>query len=75
MTLHLGLISDNIARSESPRLLWLAGIQNNLTVTHDLLIPREISEDFDTVFRMAACRGYHGVIVTHPYKDRVQACW
>jgi shikimate dehydrogenase len=48
----------------------LAGRQNSLDVTYDLLIPREIGEDFDTVFGMAASSGYQGVNVTYPYKER-----
>ncbi|WP_299897052.1 shikimate dehydrogenase [uncultured Ruegeria sp.] len=68
--LKLGLIGDNIARSRSPLLHRLAGIQNGLTVQYDRLIPQNMGEDFDTVFQQCAGRGYRGLNVTYPYKER-----
>ncbi len=68
--LKLGLIGDNIARSRSPMLHELAGIQNGLTVQYDRLIPKDMGEDFDTVFERCASRGYRGINVTCPYKER-----
>ena len=70
-TLKLGLIGDNIARSRSPLLHRLAGAQNDLAVTYDLLVPVDRGALFEEVF--AACRdgGYRGVNVTYPYKERV----
>ena len=70
-TLHLGLIGDNILRSRSPLLHRLAGAQNGIEVTYDRLIPKELGQDFDTVFASAAARGVRGVNVTYPYKERV----
>lgn len=68
--LKLGLIGDNIARSKSPLLHRLAGAQNGLTVQYDRLIPKDIGEDFDTVFEACVERGYRGINVTYPYKER-----
>lgn len=69
--IKLGLIGDNIARSRSPMLHRLAGIQNGLTVQYDRLIPKDLGEDFDAVFDQCAGRGYRGINVTYPYKERV----
>lgn len=71
--LKLGLIGDNIARSCSPLLHRLAGIQNGMEVAYDRLIPRDMGEDFDTVFDLAKGRGYRGINVTYPYKERAAA--
>lgn len=71
--LKLGLIGDNIARSRSPLLHRLAGIQNGMAVEYDRLIPRDMGEDFDTVFDLASSRGYRGINVTYPYKERAAA--
>ncbi len=68
-TLKLGLIGDNIARSKSPLLHRLAGAQNGLAVQYDRLIPKDLGEDFDTVFDACAGRGYRGINVTYPYKE------
>lgn len=69
-TLKLGLIGDNIMRSKSPLLHRLAGAQNGMVVQYDRLIPKDMGEDFDTVFDMCASRGYRGINVTYPYKER-----
>lgn len=71
--LKLGLIGDNIARSRSPLLHRLAGIQNGIEVAYDRLIPRDMGEDFDIVFDQAKGRGYRGINVTYPYKERAAA--
>lgn len=68
--LRLGLVGDNIARSRSPLLHRLAGAQNGLTVQYDRLIPKDLGEDFDGVFEQCAARGYRGINVTYPYKER-----
>jgi shikimate dehydrogenase len=67
--LKLGLIGDNIARSRSPLLHRLVGQQNGMVVQYDRLIPRDMGEDFDTVFDHCAERGYRGINVTYPYKE------
>ncbi|WP_425073546.1 shikimate dehydrogenase family protein [Sagittula sp. S175] len=68
--LKLGLIGDNIARSRAPVLHRLAGEQNGMVVQYDRLIPRDMGEDFDEVFDRCAGRGYRGINVTYPYKER-----
>ncbi len=68
--LKLGLIGDNIARSRSPLLHRLAGRQNGMVVDYDRLIPRDMGEDFDQVFASCQSRGYRGINVTYPYKER-----
>ncbi len=70
-TIRLGLIGDNIARSQSPRLHELAGRLTGLTVRYDRLIPRDIGRDFETVFADARDAGYRGLNITYPYKERV----
>lgn len=69
-SLKLGLIGDNIAASRSPRLHRLAGSQNGVAVTYDRLVPREMGEDFETILAACPSRGYRGVNVTYPYKER-----
>ena len=71
--IHLGLIGDNIAKSQSPRLHRLAGRQNGRTVVYDSLIPREIGMEFDPLFAHVAQSGFRGVNVTYPYKERAAA--
>lgn len=68
--LKLGLIGDNIARSRAPVLHRLAGEQNGMVVQYDRLVPRDMGEDFDEVFDRCAGRGYRGINVTYPYKER-----
>lgn len=69
-TIRLGLIGDNIAASQSPRLHRLAGRQNGRRVVYDSLIPREQGLEFDALFARVAAGGYRGVNVTYPYKER-----
>lgn len=68
--LRLGLIGDNIARSRSPLLHRLAGVQNGIVVQYDSLIPRDLGQDFETVFDACAAGGYRGINITYPYKER-----
>ena len=70
-TVRLGLIGDNIARSQSPRLHELAGRLTGLPVTYERLIPKEIGRDFEAVFETARDGGYRGLNITYPYKERV----
>lgn len=67
----LGLIGDNIAASQSPRLHRLAGAQNGRAVRYDSLIPRIEGLEFDALFDRCAAQGYRGINVTYPYKERV----
>jgi len=72
-TIRLGLIGDNIAKSQSPRLHRLAGAQNGRRTTYDRLVPAELGKAFDAVFADVAASGYRGVNVTYPYKERAAA--
>lgn len=71
--LKLGLIGDNIAASRAPLLHRLAGEQNGMLVTYDRLVPKDMGEPFDTVFERCPERGYRGINVTYPYKERAAA--
>jgi shikimate dehydrogenase len=71
--LQLGLIGDNIARSQAPRLHRLAGELCGLDVAYDRLIPREMGLDFDAVFERCRTLGFRGINVTYPYKERAAA--
>ena len=55
-TIRLGLIGDNIAASQSPRLHRLAGRQNGRRVTYDSLIPAREGADFDACSTAAGMR-------------------
>jgi shikimate dehydrogenase len=67
--IRLGLIGDNIAASQSPKLHRLAGRLLGRAVTYDQLVPRELGGDFDSVFAACRAQGYRGVNVTYPYKE------
>jgi shikimate dehydrogenase len=71
-TIRLGLIGDNIAASQAPRLHRLAGAQNGVRVVYDRLVPREAGLNFDGVFDRAA-QDRRGINVTYPYKERAAA--
>ncbi len=66
---RLGLIGDNIAASRSPELHRIAGRLCGLEVSYELLIPREMGMDFETLFRSCAGGSFRGVNVTYPYKE------
>ena len=70
-TVKLGLIGDNIARSQSPRLHELAGELTGIPVSYGRLIPRDLGQDFEAVFADARAAGYRGLNITYPYKERV----
>lgn len=69
--IRLGLIGDNIARSQSPRLHVEAGRLCGLAVTYERLIPRDLDLDFNAVFDRCAAEGFRGINVTYPYKEAV----
>ena len=68
--LKLGLIGDNIKASRAPDLHRLAGEQCGLDVQYDRLVPSEMDEPFEVLFANCAARGYRGINVTYPYKER-----
>lgn len=69
--IRLGLIGDNIATSKAPELHRAAARLCGLSLTYDLLMPRELNLDFDAVFDRARDQGYRGLNITYPYKERV----
>jgi shikimate dehydrogenase len=71
LRVKLGLIGDNIAASQSPRLHELAGTILGREVSYELLIPRLLGLDFDAVFDKAQSDGFRGLNITYPYKERV----
>jgi shikimate dehydrogenase len=73
LRVKLGLIGDNIAASQSPRLHELAGKILGREVSYDLLIPRLLGLDFEAVFDKAQSEGFRGLNITYPYKERVVA--
>lgn len=70
-TVRLGLIGDNIAASQSPRLHELAGRLTGADVTYQRLIPPERGQEFEQVFEAARDGGFRGLNITYPYKERV----
>lgn len=70
---RLGLIGENIAASQAPRLHVLAGALCGIDLRYDLLVPSEIGLDFDAIFVRCAHGAYRGINVTHPYKERAAA--
>ena len=70
---RLGLIGDNIAASKAPRLHALAGRMRGVEITYDLLVPAELGVGFDELFERCAAEDYHGINITHPYKEAVAA--
>lgn len=68
--IRLGLIGDNIAASQAPRLHRLAGAQNGQRVVYDRLVPPALGLSFDDLFTQVAAGGYRGVNVTYPYKEQ-----
>ena len=70
---RLGLIGDNITASQAPRLHALAGAHRGIAVRYDLLVPTELGLGFDELFERCADGSYHGINVTHPYKERAAA--
>jgi shikimate dehydrogenase len=70
-SIRLGLIGDNIAMSQAPRLHQLAGQLSARTVTYDRLVPRELGKTFEELFDHCTRTGYRGVNITYPYKEKV----
>ncbi len=68
---RLGLIGDNIARSQSPRLHELAGRLCGLEVTYERLVPADMGRSFEAVFETCRGEGFRGINITYPYKEKV----
>jgi shikimate dehydrogenase len=69
--IHLGLIGDNIAMSQSPRLHQFADQLSAQTVTCDRLVRRELGKTFEELLDYYARSEYRSVNITYPYKERV----
>jgi len=69
--IRLGLIGDNIAASRAPELHRAAGALCGIEIRYDLLVPKALQLDFDAVFDRAYGKGYRGLNITYPYKERV----
>lgn len=69
--LRLGLIGDNIARSQSPRLHRLAGRLCGLDVSYERLVPADMGRPFEAVFETCRSEGFRGINITYPYKEMV----
>jgi len=69
--LQLGLIGDNIAKSQAPRLHRLAGGLCGVSVVYDRLVPPELGQTFEQVFDTAKSSGFRGLNITYPYKEQV----
>lgn len=72
--IKLGLIGDNIAASQAPRLHRLAGQLTGLPVTYDRLVPAELGLDAQGILAKVRKDGYRGVNVTYPYKEQLAQC-
>ncbi len=70
-SVRLGLIGDNIAESQSPRLHELSGRLAGVAVTYERLVPRHLGQEFEEAFETACHAGYRGLNITYPYKERV----
>lgn len=70
-TVRLGLIGDNIARSQAPLLHEEAGRILGIPVSYERLVPADLGKGFGAVFEMARDRGFRGLNITYPYKERV----
>jgi shikimate dehydrogenase len=69
--LKLGLIGVGIARSRAPVLHRSAGELCGLTITYDLIqLESSLPADFDNALDTCRARGYRGVNVTYPFKER-----
>ena len=68
--LKLGLIGDNIDRSQSPHLHRTCGRMAGIDVSYERLVPHAMGLRFEEVFAKAKDEGFHGINVTYPYKER-----
>ena len=69
--IRLGLIGDNIARSQAPKLHEIAGRLTGIPVMYERLVPKDLGQQFEEVFTFARDSGFRGLNVTYPYKERV----
>lgn len=67
--MKLGLIGDNIAASQAPRLHRIAGALAGLSVTYDRLVPKDMGLSAREILAQVQADGFQGVNVTYPYKS------
>lgn len=72
MTLLMGLMGSGIARSRMPRLQQYLGSLAQVSLDYQLIDGEQVA-GFDPVQRVhqAMAAGFHGLNVTHPYKQKV----
>jgi quinate/shikimate dehydrogenase (NAD+) len=69
--IRLGLIGVGIERSRAPELHRLAGKLCGITITYDLFsLDSKLPGAFDDALTACRSRGYRGINVTHPFKER-----
>jgi shikimate dehydrogenase len=69
--IQLGLIGVGIERSRAPELHRLAGRLCGLPVTYELIpLASDRPDEFNAALAACMARGYRGVNVTHPFKER-----
>lgn len=69
--IQLGLIGVGIERSRAPELHRIAGRLCGLPVTYELIpLVSDRQDEFDAALAACRARGYRGVNVTHPFKER-----
>jgi quinate/shikimate dehydrogenase (NAD+) len=72
--LKLGLIGVGIGKSRAPELHRLAGELCGIAITYDLIEPPAgVPYAFDEALQACRERGYRGVNVTYPFKERAAA--
>lgn len=70
-TLKLGLIGNGISKSSAKRLHTLAGSLCGIDIHYEPIDLKDRDAScFEAVFAQCAKDGYHGINVTHPYKER-----
>jgi shikimate dehydrogenase len=70
-TIQLGLIGIGIERSRAPELHRIAGRLRGLPVTYELIpLASDRPDEFHAALAACRGRGYRGVNVTHPFKER-----
>jgi shikimate dehydrogenase len=70
-TIHLGLIGDNIAASGAPDLHRAAAKLCGINIDYQKLVPSDLGLDFEAVVEQSRSRGFRGLNITYPYKERI----
>jgi shikimate dehydrogenase len=70
-TIRLGLIGDNIAASGAPDLHRAAAKLCGVDIDYQRLVPRDLGLSFEAVVEQSRSRGFRGLNITYPYKERI----